>query len=110
MKLTRINALLLFIALVLLANVGCHTERTESELQAEAKISKADAEKTALARVPDGSVQEAELEEEDGQLIWSFDISRPGTKDITEVHVDAKTGAVIAVESETPKEQAKERD
>ncbi len=66
-----------------------------------AKISRADAERTALARVPNGVVKEGELEKENGRLIWSFDIATPGSKDITEVHVDAMTGEVIATEKET---------
>ena len=84
---------------------GC----TSSNLEAKAKVSKADAQKTALARVTNGKVVDSELEEEKGRLIWSFDLATPGTKDITEVHVDAITGEVITVEKETPADQAKEK-
>src|SRR5438128_2746885 len=71
---------------------ACMTEREEKEehkakeakLEAQAKVSKADAEKTALAKVPGGTIKEGELEKEKGKLIWSFDIATPGTKDITE--------------------------
>ena len=91
--------------------VGERGERKESQtqLQAEAKVSRADAEKTALARVPNGTIKEGELEREKGKLIWSFDIATPGSKDITEVGIDAITGQVIAVEKETPAEQEKEK-
>jgi uncharacterized membrane protein YkoI len=81
----------------------------QAELQAQAKITKADAEKIALTKAPGGTVKEAELENEDGKLVWSFDITTPGTKDITEVLVDAKTGAVVSVEKETPEHEAKEK-
>jgi uncharacterized membrane protein YkoI len=93
---------------------GCASEggeRTESmaKLQAEAKVSKADAEKSALAKVPGGTIKDGELEKEKGKLIWSFDIAMPGTKDITEVAVDAITGAVVAVDKETPAQQEAEK-
>jgi uncharacterized membrane protein YkoI len=77
----------------------------------EAKISKAEATKLALSKVPHGTIKESELEKEKGKLIWSFDIATPGTKNITEVNIDAITGAVIAVDIETPeKEKAEEKD
>ena len=91
--------------------VGCETEKNEhdqAKLQSMAKVTKEDAQKTALARVPNGTVQEAELEKEHGKVIWSFDIAVPGSKDISEVEVDAVTGEVVAMEKESPEEQAKE--
>ena len=54
-------------------------------------VHRADAEATALAKVPGGTIVKTDLEEEDGRLVWSFDIATPGTRDITEVQVDAKT-------------------
>jgi uncharacterized membrane protein YkoI len=84
-------------------------DKDEAKLEAEAKVSKADAEKTALAKVPGGTVKESELEKEKGKLIWSCDISTPDSKDITEVAVDATTGEVVSVEKETPADQAKEK-
>lgn len=93
---------------------GCASERGEgkesmAKLQAEAKISKADAEKTALAKVPGGTIKESGLEREKGKLIYSFDIATPGTKGITEVAVDAITGEVVAVDKETPAQQEAEK-
>ena len=87
---------------------GC-ASNSPAKLKAEAKITEAEARATALAKVPDGTIKEAELEREKGKLIWSFDIARPETKDITEVNVDAKTGEIVAVDVETPKDQAKEK-
>lgn len=93
--------------------VGCASEKSEREegarLEAEAKVSRADAEKAALAKVPNGTVKEGEIEKEKGKLIWSFDVATPGTKDITEVHVDAMTGEVVGMEKEAPKDEAKEK-
>jgi uncharacterized membrane protein YkoI len=93
---------------------GCASERHErhesqAQLQAEAKISKADAEKLALAQAPNGTIKEAELEKEKGKLIWSFDITTPDSKDTTEVNVDAITGQVISVEKESPAQEKKEK-
>ena len=75
---------------------------------AEAKVAKPDAEKIALGKVPNGTVKEAELEKEHGKLVWSFDITTPDTKDITEVGVDAITGDVVSVEKESAESEAKE--
>ena len=91
---------------------GCMTEKhegdKEAKLEAQAKISKAEAEKLAMEKVPGGTIKEGELEKEKGKLIWSFDVSTPGTTDITEVHVDAITGAVTT-EKETAQQEAKEK-
>jgi hypothetical protein len=81
---------------------------TQAELQAQAKVTEAQARALALTKAPGGKVESSELEEENGHLIWSFDISTPGTKNITEVQVDAKDGKIVAVDIETPKDQAKE--
>ncbi len=100
------------IALALLAAglIGCATEAQEqAQLAAQAKVSRAAAEQAALAKVPGGTIKECELEKEKGKLIWSFDIAIPGSKDISEVAVDAISGAVLSVENETPEDQAKEK-
>jgi len=56
-----------------------------SPLASEAKVSESSARETALARVPNGTVQSSELERENGLLIWSFDIAKPRTRNIAEV-------------------------
>jgi hypothetical protein len=81
---------------------------SEAQLMKQAKVSKAQAEKTALGKVPNGVIKSAELEREHGKLIWSFDIGVNGTKNITEVQVDAKEGKIVSVQTETPRDQAKE--
>lgn len=78
---------------------GCETEK-DSQLQAKAKITKADAQATALTQVPNGTVKDCELEREHGRIIWSFGLTTPDSKDITEVNVDAITGSVVNVEHE----------
>ncbi|HEY2828691.1 MAG TPA: PepSY domain-containing protein [Thermoanaerobaculia bacterium] len=81
---------------------------TQAELQKEAKISMKRARHIAIARVPHGRIASAELERENGKLIYSFDIktSRPG---VTEVNVNAMNGRVIDVHHETPKAEATEK-
>ena len=89
-----------------LAFAGCASN--EAQLAARAKVTRAQAEATALKKAPGGKVKEAELEEEGGQLVWSFDIARPGTRNITEVQVDAVTGKVVSTKIETPAHEAAE--
>jgi hypothetical protein len=91
--------------------VGCATEKeSEAKLQAQARVTRSDAERIALAKVPGGTVKEGELEKEKGKLIWSFDIATPGSRNITEVAVDAVTGDVLSIEKETPKQEANEKE
>ncbi|MGA2787138.1 MAG: PepSY domain-containing protein [Verrucomicrobiota bacterium] len=85
-----------------------HKEAKQARLMAQAKVSKDDAQKTALAKVPNSTVREAEIEKEHGKLVWSFDLTTPDTKDITEVNVDAITGDVVSVEKESAESEAKE--
>jgi uncharacterized membrane protein YkoI len=87
---------------------GADAAPSEEQLAKEAKITRNEAEHIALSKVPDGRVSSGELERERGRLIWSFDIAKPGTRDIDEVQVDAKTGKVVSVKTETPKDQTEE--
>jgi Predicted membrane protein len=110
MKLNRIIVLLAATATIATCSTGCVTEeKREAKLQAEAKVSKEQAEKTALAKVPGGTIKEGELEKEHGKLIWSFDISTPNSTDIKEVQVDAITGEVVSVKTESAAAEAKEK-
>jgi uncharacterized membrane protein YkoI len=99
-------------ALAVLSGLGasalCAAEPTQDTLKAEAKVTLDAASKTALAKVPGGTIKSSELEREDGKLIWSFDISKPGTRNISEVQVDAKTGMVVSETTETPQQQREE--
>jgi Peptidase propeptide and YPEB domain len=81
---------------------------TGNELARAARITRTQAEHIALAKVPHGRISAAELEREHGKLIWSFDIAKPGTRDISEVQVDAKSGQIVSIKSETPEDQAAE--
>jgi uncharacterized membrane protein YkoI len=90
---------LLGLGLVAGLMVGCASQKG---LNKEAKLSKADAEKIAMDKVPNGTIKEAELERENGHLQWSFDMAAPGQASgtVTEVNIDAITGDVISIGTE----------
>lgn len=74
------------------------TEET-SGLLAQAAIGPDSATQLAKAAVP-GRITKAELEREDGVLLYSFDIEVAGEPGITEIHVDAGTGVILSNEKE----------
>ncbi len=74
----------------------------------QAKVSEEAARRTALAKVPGGRIETAELEHEHGRLVYSFDITAPAASGVTEVQVNAMTGAVVSVKHETAAQEAKE--
>ena len=81
---------------------------SQDALKAQAKVAESDARATALAKVPGGTVQSTELENEHGKLVWSFDIKDPNSPNVIEVQVDAQTGRVVSKKAESAAEQAKE--
>ena len=97
------------LAMAILLGLGCAAGHANLK-PSEPKVSGVDAEKIALAKVPNGTVTEREFEKEDGRLVWSFDIALRGTSDVTEVQVDAMTGEVVSIEKETVAQQQTERD
>ena len=117
MKIKSIICSIVTLGLIAGGLTACMTEKEGKEgekaaaakLEAQAKITKAEAQKIALDKVPGGTIKEGEIEKEKGKVIWSFDIATPGTKDITEVNVDAMTGAIVDISRETVADQAKEK-
>ncbi len=93
---------------LLLAAAVCHAPPA---LKAKAKIDCAAARKTALAKLGGKGlrVKSAELEEEGGKLVYSFDIARKGTPGVDEVQVDANSGEEASVKHESPADEAKEK-
>jgi uncharacterized membrane protein YkoI len=71
-------------------------------VQAAPPIARERAEATALRLVPGGSVVTGDLEQEKGRLVWLFDISIPGSRNLREIQVDAVTGAVRSNTLESP--------
>jgi hypothetical protein len=83
-------------------------QQSETELLKQARVTKHQAKKIALARVRHGAIKCVELQKENGVLIWSVDIAQPPKQDLTDVWVDATTGKIAAVEVETPITEKKE--
>jgi Peptidase propeptide and YPEB domain len=55
-----------------------------------------------------GKIKSSELEKENGKWIYSFDV-RTAKGTITEVNIDAYTGAVIDVQEENAQKEADEK-
>ena len=82
-----------------------------SALPGLAKISMADAQAKALARlkVASAEVASAELEIEQGCLVYSFDIKLAGKSGVEEVMIDAGTGKVVSQKHESSLQEAAEK-
>jgi uncharacterized membrane protein YkoI len=77
-------------------------------LASKTKVTEEAAAKTALAKVPNGSIESVELEREKGKLLYSYDIKVPGKKGVQEVHVDAMTGKLLSSVHESEETEKKE--
>lgn len=85
------------------------TTASDAELRTMVKVPKTKAEKIALKRVGHGAkISSAEVEAEQGCLIWSFDLKVPGRKGVQEVNVDAGNGRVLDVHHESASEESAE--
>ena len=74
----------------------------------QAKITPDAATRTAMQQVTNGQIQEAEIEQEHGKLVYSYDVKVPGKSGIEEILVDAKTGVVVSHTHESPAAEAAE--
>ena len=72
-----------------------------AELQAKAKLTSDEAQAIALKEVP-GTVIESELEDEDGVVVYGFEIQ--STNGVQDVKIDAATGKVVKVEADNEAE------
>jgi hypothetical protein len=102
------SAALLFVANVAAAQAPKPIKEEKPGLLSRATITAEQARTTALARIKGGVIKDEEIEQEDGKLVFSFDIKVADKSGIDEVLVDAKTGAIVSVEHETPKDEARE--
>lgn len=83
-------------------------EPSPPPLQAQARVSREQATRTALARVAHGKVKSAELEREHGKLVWSFDVAQDGKSGVIEIQVDAATGRIVSQKTESAAQEAAE--
>jgi len=84
---------------------------SDAQLNSLAKVSQAQAEKIAFAKLTGKgavSTASAELEAEHGCLIWSFDIRVAGKPGFEEVQVDAGDGKILSVKHESSRQEAAE--
>lgn len=90
---------------------GAAAQKTRSKINAklakQASISMKQARQTALNTAA-GNIESEELEKEHGKLVYSFDI-RNSKGTISEVQIDAKTGAVVSNEEETKADEEREK-
>ncbi|MEO7056010.1 MAG: PepSY domain-containing protein [Caldimonas sp.] len=87
---------------------ACGAAAASATFAASADVTREAARSTALAAVPGGAVQSAELETEHGRRIWSFDIKDARSPDVVEIQIDARTGAVVSKTIESPRDQKRE--
>ena len=67
-------------------------------MQAMAKVTHEQASEAALAALPGATVQDTDLEEEDGYLVYEVDLVMNGQEH--DAYVDAGSGAVLCMERE----------
>jgi len=85
------------------------TVNLPSNLLAKAKVPLIEALVKARLKVPGGRPVSEELEQENGKLIYTFDLVAPGTSGVTEVNVDALSGSVLAVQHESASTEKNEK-
>ena len=107
---TTLQLSLLLIAPAFLAAQAPDTALKQESpgLLAQTKVTPDSARHIAMRRIPGGVIQSAELEREDGKLVYSFDIKVAGKKGVDEVLVDAITGRIVGVEHESAAAEAAE--
>lgn len=117
MKITRLTVSLFLLSLTIslgpaFAKETCSIRppknTKKADLPALARVTKEQAQATAIASVPNSEVKESELEVEHGCLIWSFDLKLAGKDGVQEVEVDAGNGKVLSSQYESPKKEAAE--
>ncbi len=104
---TRVLVLALIAGVVTVVGAGAqrpiYKREVPPQLLRRTKVTEDSALKVATARIPRGTPQALELENENGRLIWSFDFAVPNLPGIYEVNIDALTGAIVGkVEHELP--------
>lgn len=97
-------------ASVLLFSVPSWSDEDEgkaADMVKAAKVTIDQAIKTASEKVP-GTVIEAELEKKHDKIVWEVEVVAADGK-VSEIHVDANSGAVIDVEDKKAKKEGKKK-
>jgi uncharacterized membrane protein YkoI len=74
-------------------------------LEAHSRVSRNQAEITALQLVPGGTIVSSSLERDGNKLFWWLDVSLPGSRNVKAIHIDAYTGAVVSNTVEAPEDR-----
>ncbi|MER3431837.1 MAG: hypothetical protein C4324_12490 [Blastocatellia bacterium] len=100
-------AVFVFALAIVGASAQTRNAAQRSENKGKARITLEQARQAALAEAV-GKIESEELEKEKGKWVYSFDI-RNSKGTITEIWIDAKTGAVIHKAEEDAASEAKEK-
>ena len=71
-------------------------------------IKKRQAEQIALSKIRGGTIRSAELQVANGSHFWAVFVAKPDRINAKEVHIDATSGKILAVQTERPEDQAEE--
>jgi uncharacterized membrane protein YkoI len=75
-------------------------EEDSPGLLAQATISDAAARAVALERFPNGQIVDAEIDEDHGRVMYKYELHIASERRTVDVDIDAKTGAIVAVEED----------
>jgi uncharacterized membrane protein YkoI len=81
----------------------------QAKLQKEATITQDQATKTVLEQYQGGTINQVELEDEDGSVVYGFDVVSKDSKSY-DVKVDAKTGKVLKADNDNENENDQEEN
>jgi Peptidase propeptide and YPEB domain len=109
----KISALVLSLSLVVVGSAAAqkptYARDVPAKLAARAKVSEADAVAAARKLLPHATVAALELEQENGRLIYSFDMKTAGKEGIDEVNIDAMSGKQVGkIRHESSADERKE--
>ena len=94
-----------------LAAQSVKVSESKPGLLKQAKVTADSAVAVARATLPKAAIKSAEIEQENGKLIYSFDMKTTGKSGIDEVNVDAMTGKLVGkVQHESAADEKKEAD
>jgi uncharacterized membrane protein YkoI len=78
-----------------------------ASVQAQSRITREQAETAALSVARGGSIVTGALERDwdTNQVVWGFDVSIPGSRNLHSIEVDPQTGAVVSNTLEGPEDR-----
>jgi len=82
----------------------------DADLLARAAVTPDQARAKALAAVPGGRITESEIEEENGRLIYSFEVAVEGKDGVVDVEIDAITGEVLQADADDEEDDEEDDD